>query len=87
MARIRLNADQFRKVSNTAGHRTNVQRSDATGINQPTLSRLLNGHETPSARTIAAILATYPEWSFDDLFVVEDEAESSDGAQDLAAVA
>jgi len=85
--KIRLNAAQFTKVANTAGHRTNVQRSDATGINQPTLSRLLNGHETPSARTIAAILATYPEWSFDELFVVENECAEAELESALPAAA
>jgi hypothetical protein len=84
--KIRLNATQFVKVANTAGHRTNVQRSDATGINQPTLSRLLNGHETASARTISAILATYPEWTFEDLFTVEVEP-ADEAAEHMAAAA
>lgn len=84
--KIKLNADQFAKVANTAGHRTNVQRSDATGINQPTLSRLQNGHETASARTISAILATYPEWTFEDLFIVEMEP-ADEAAESMAAAA
>lgn len=85
--RIRLNAAQLKKVANTAGHRTNAAISDATGINQPTLSRMLNGHETPSARSISAILATYPEWTFEELFTVESDDETQPATAALAAVA
>jgi transcriptional regulator with XRE-family HTH domain len=67
---IRLRAAQIRQVQADAGLLTDTALAEHLGISGATVSRLLKGSIVPGEATIAAILAAFPDYAFEDLFEV-----------------
>lgn len=72
-AQITLKTEQVLRVMRTAGFTTTAQQAEALGIDTSTWFRLTTNRTAPSPKVIAAILRTFPDWPFDQLFLVPDD--------------
>lgn len=67
---LRFRAGQFRLYGKARGIVTDAEIAAATGLDRSTVYRLLSGGAAPGERTIAAILAAFPDRRFEDFFEV-----------------
>lgn len=68
-ASLKFRAGQFRRHAAARGIVTDAEIAGATGLDRSTVNRLLRG-TAPGERTIAAVLAAFPERRFEDFFEV-----------------
>jgi len=55
-----------------------VHLAKELGISRMHLDRLLNGQNAPGNKVIAAFLKTFPEYSFEELFFLDNVSPKSD---------
>lgn len=77
---LRLRRGQLDKYRSIAGLTTEQRLADRMGVHQGTVNKILNGHQTPSARFIGALIAAFPGATFDDLWEIVREPESKQSA-------
>jgi hypothetical protein len=72
-AQITMKTEQVLRVMRTAGLNTTAEQAEALGIDTSTWFRLTTGRTTLGPKVMAAILRRFPDWPFDELFLVADE--------------
>ena len=70
-ATLRLRMDQLGKLRKLAGLTTDAALAERMGIDAGNLSRVLSGKQAPGPKFIARIVAAFPGFDLDDLFVVD----------------
>ncbi|MEU4640872.1 helix-turn-helix transcriptional regulator [Micromonospora sp. NPDC023814] len=68
--RVRLRLDQIDRITTALGHTTDSDRAAFLGISPAALSKIRNGVNAPSEKTIAAICSALPRVPFERLFVI-----------------
>lgn len=72
---VRLRTDQLRQRTTALGLSRDSAIAAHLGLSQATVMRLLAGTTTPGESTIAAVLTTFPDARFEDLFEVVTDRE------------
>lgn len=68
--RVHLRLDEFDRITTALGYVTDADRAAFCRISPAALSKIRNGVNSPSERTIAAICAALPRVSFERLFAI-----------------
>ncbi|MEU6206398.1 helix-turn-helix transcriptional regulator [Micromonospora musae] len=66
--KVRLRLDEFDRITTALGCTTDADRAALAGISPAALSKIRNGLNDPSAKTIAAICSAFPRVPFERLF-------------------
>ena len=78
MVRVRVNRNAFE----IALSRKNLSQRDLAemiGFSRAHLSHIINGRRQPSPMMRRVILQHLPEYTFDDLFIIEDNGDDKQG--------
>lgn len=73
--KVLLRLDEFDRITTALGLTTDAERAAHTGISPAALSKIRNGVNAPSARTIAAICSAFPRVPFERLFTTTPTTE------------
>jgi len=71
---VKLRVTRFEQICRTAGHKTNEAQAAHVRLTPGGLSKIKRGTSGPNADSIGAILAAFPDWTFEDLFEVKADA-------------
>lgn len=65
-----LKRSRYRELVTAEGWDTQDQQAEGLGLGQATISRVVNRGTRPGPSVIAALLATFPDEPFEDLFEI-----------------
>lgn len=69
-APLRIRHDKLATWRDRTGLTTEQRLADAMGVHQGTVSRILSGRMTPSARFICALVSAFDGATFDELWEI-----------------
>ena len=74
---LKLNTDLIEKMAEAKGW-SKIMLAQKLSISRMHLDRILNGDSCPGNKVISAMLATFPECNFNDLFFLPEASQKSD---------
>lgn len=70
-APIRMRLDLFDRIAIGRGWKNDTEKAKAIGVDPSVFGRVRRREVAPGVRFIACVLSAFPEWPFNELFVVD----------------